>query len=170
MVDAGILDEREPLELLDGELVVVTPQGPEHAAAATELHRLLVEAYAGVAVTVREDKPIAVGTDALPEPDVAVVRGGWTTFASRHPRGDEALVVIELARTTLALDRAKASIYARGGVPAYWLVDFDARRIELHTDPHADGHYGIVRILSEDDAAELPGTNHAVRARDFIPR
>jgi len=78
--------------------------------------------------------------------------------------------VIELARTTLALDRAKASIYARGGVPAYWLVDFDARRIELHTDPHADGHYGIVRILSEDDAAELPGTNHAVRARDFIPR
>ena len=169
MVEAGVLRAEEPLELLDGELLVVTPQGPAHSAAATELHRLLIEAYEGVLVTVREDKPLATGPDALPEPDVAVVRGPWTRFASRHPRGEDVVLVVELARTTLALDRAKADIYARGNVRVYWLVDFEARRIEIHSEPHADGRYARVRVLAEDELAELPETTRSLRARDFLP-
>jgi Uma2 family endonuclease len=168
MVESGVLGEDEPLELLDGELVVVSPQGPPHADAATTLHELLVKAYEEKGVQVRDDKPLLVSPVSLPEPDLAVVLGTRGSFTKRHPRGDEAWLVVELARTSLPLDRAKAAVYAAGGVPVYWIVDVEARRIEVHADPHADGHYGVVHVLSEDDPAPLPGTDAVVRARDFL--
>jgi Uma2 family endonuclease len=168
MVEAGVLREDEPLELLGGELIVVTPQGPAHADAATALRDLFVEAYRGKGVVVRDDKPLAAGPVDLPEPDLAVVHGRRGSFADRHPRGDEAVLVVELARTSLALDRSKAAVYAAGGVAVYWLVDMQTRRIEVHTEPRADGRYAAVRVLSEDDAAELPGGEATVRARDFL--
>jgi hypothetical protein len=49
-------------------------------------------------------------------------------------------------------------------------VDFEARRIELHSEPHADGRYAVVRVLADDDPADRPETNRTFRARDFIPR
>jgi Uma2 family endonuclease len=169
MLEAGILREDEPLELLAGELVVVTPQGPPHANAATVLRDLLLEAYGRErGFVVREDKPLLAGPEDLPEPDVAVVRGARGTFADRHPGGDEAVLVVELARTSLALDRSKVETYARAGVPVYWLVDMEARRLEIYTEPHADGRYALVRVLADGDAAELPGTDRSLRARDFL--
>jgi len=168
MVEAGVLREDEPVELLGGALVIVTPQGPEHADAATALRDILLDAYRGQRVVVREDKPLALGPSDLPEPDLAVVRGERGTFAARHPRGDEAALVIELARTSLATDRAKATTYATGGVGVFWLVDMQARRLEIHSEPHADGRYAAVRVLAADDAAELPGTGATVRLADFL--
>jgi Uma2 family endonuclease len=167
MVETGVLGEDEPVELLDGELVVVSPQGPPHAASATRLRDLLLDAYRARGVIVREDKPLAAGPISLPEPDVAVVRGDWDTYAKRHPRGDEAVLVIEVARTSLAVDRAKIAIYAAAGVPVYWIVDYEARRIEIHSDPQGRS-YGAVRVLSADDAAPLPGTDAVLHARDFL--
>jgi Uma2 family endonuclease len=166
MVQTGVLGEDEPLELLEGELCVVTPQGPSHADAGTALRDILIKAYAGAEVQVREDKPLWVSADSLPEPDLAVVRG--RRFPDRHPRGDEALLVIELARTSLALDRSKAALYAKGRVPVYWVVDMEARRIEVHTEPHDDGRYGVVRVHAADEAAELPGTEAVVAASAFL--
>jgi Uma2 family endonuclease len=167
MLEAGVLHEDEPLELLGGELVVVRPQGPEHSGAATALRDLLLHAYGRTAI-VREDKPLAIGQTDLPEPDLAVVRGAHATFMSRHPRGDEALLVVELAHTSLALDRSKAATYAVGGVAVYWIVDMHARHIEVHSEPHADGRYGALRVFAEGEAAPLPGTNASLRVGDFL--
>jgi Uma2 family endonuclease len=170
MVDAGVLGEDEPLELLGGELLVVSPQGPAHSEAATALRDLLLAAYRGAspAVMVREDKPLATGANDLPEPDLAVVVGQRGAFAQRHPRGDEAVLVIEIARTSLALDREKAAVYAAGGVAAYWLVDMQARSIEVYTDPQKDGHYASKRVLAEDEGVAGPGGDASIRARDFL--
>src|SRR5436190_11722511 len=111
MLDAGILEEDEPVELLDGVLVEMTPQGPTHSSGTGDLADRLREAYGGRAC-VREEKPLVASVHSLPEPDVAVVRGRQGTYAKRHPTGADALLVVELALTSRALDRRKAAIYA----------------------------------------------------------
>jgi len=168
MVEAGILAEDEPVELLDGELVLVTPEGPPHAATTSLLTSRFIHAY-GSGFVVREAKPMVADVDSLPEPDIAVFRGEYAEFFERHPRGDEAVLVIEAAKTSLVVDHAKAATYARAGVPVYWLLDLVANRLEVHTEPHTDGRYAVVRVLAGDDAVALPALGITWRVRDLLP-
>jgi Uma2 family endonuclease len=168
MVEAGILHEDEPLELIEGELIMVPPQGPPHAGTATRLRDRLIAAY-GTGHVVREDKPMIAGADSLPEPDIGVFHGTHDEFTRRHPRGDEAVLVMELARTSLVLDRYKAGPYARAGVPVYWLLDMKARRLEVHTEPHADGRYAVVHVLAEQDEVALPGLAIGWQVSSLLP-
>ena len=128
MVEEGILGEDEPVELLEGELVIVSPQDPRHAACLVTLTERLAEAYRGVA-HVRPQVPLDARPHSLPEPDLAVVKGRPGDYSDRHPSGGDALLVIEIARTSRPIDRRKAGIYAGAGVPVYWLVDLAARQV-----------------------------------------
>jgi Uma2 family endonuclease len=155
MVEAGILRPDEPVELLEGRLVLVTPQGPSHASLVGTLAERLRGAYsAGWAV--REEKPLEL-PDSLPEPDVAVVRGSQRDYAERHPDGRDTVLVVEVAVTSQVIDREKARLYARAGVPVLWLLDIPARRLEVHTDPQPDGRYRSVEVLGDDDEVAPPG-------------
>ncbi|MCB9536958.1 MAG: Uma2 family endonuclease [Myxococcales bacterium] len=167
MIDAGILGEDEPLELIDGELIYVSPQGPPHASLTNNIRDDLFLAY-GAGAHVREAKPIIAGDDSLPEPDVAVFRGHRDDYAGRHPRGDECLLAVEVAHTSHSADRAKAAVYAAAGVPVYWLVDLPARRLEVHGEPRPDGRYALVRVLAGDDRVSLPGLDVTWRVGDLF--
>lgn len=153
MVEAGILAEDASVELLEGELVAVNPQGPAHATGKAVLGDLLRRAYVGAYV--RDQDPLQCGAFSLPEPDLAVVRGRAQDYGARHPRGDEALLVVEISRTSLELDHSKAAVYAAAGVPEYWIVDLVARCITVHREPGA-AEYAIREIRGERDAIELP--------------
>jgi Uma2 family endonuclease len=168
MVETGLLDEDEPLELLDGRLVVVSPLGPPHRYSVTTIAALL-RAIAGPGAVVYEEKPLVAGEHSLPEPDVALVRGQPTEFKTRHPRVDECELVVEVSRTSQARDREKISIYAKYGGPVYWLVDLKARRVEVHSSPTEDGRYASVALLGEDDEVEVPGRDTRLRVRDLLP-
>lgn len=166
MVDAGVLAENEPLELIDGELVVVTPQGPPHSTATTLARDCLMKAY-GDGYVVRESKPLIAGGAELPEPDLAVVRGSARDFAERHPTGAEAALVLEVAKTSLPFDRAKVDIYCRAKVAHYWILDLTSRRLEVYTEP--DDRYRVVRVLSEADSVALPELSASLAVRDLLP-
>jgi len=168
MVDAGILRDDERVELLHGELVVVSPQGPPHSTATSLLVDALRAAY-GAGYCVREAKPLIAGDDELPEPDVAVVRGSPRDYADRHPSGDDAVLVVEAARTSHATDREKIGIYARGGVPVYWLLDLKVRHLEVFTDPQPDGRYRTVSVLAEHETVELPVVGGTLRVAALLP-
>jgi Uma2 family endonuclease len=167
MVEAGILGEDEPVELLDGVLVEMSPPGPEHVDATINLAERLREAYVGRG-RIREEKPLAAGAYSLPEPDIAVVRGAAGTFAKRHPTGAEAVLVVEIAWSSQRENRRKAAIYAAGGVEVYWLLDLAARQLELRTTPE-DGAYLVTRILGEDDVVALPGSDVRWTVRELLP-
>jgi Uma2 family endonuclease len=107
MVEVGILSEDEPLELVDGELFVVPPQSPPHANLTALLADRLRTAY-GDGYIVRVASPLVARPDSLPEPDLALVRGSYADFGTRHPRGDEAVLVVEVARSSVRIDRKKA--------------------------------------------------------------
>lgn len=168
MLEVGILSDDEPLELLEGELVVVSPQDPQHVLA-TETIRRELERLADENLHTRMHSPIAAGTDSLPEPDVALVKGHLGEFADRHPAGSDLLLAVEVARTSQPADRAKAPIYARSGVPVYWLVDLIVRRVEVRSEPLPDGTYGRLDTYTEGDRVPVPGTDATLPVRDLLP-
>ncbi len=168
MLEVGVIGDDEPLELVDGELIVVSPQGPPHATATSLVRDVLLDAYRGLA-HVREAKPLVAGTTELPEPDLAVVDGTARDYAEHHPTGAQAWLVVEVARTSLLADRKKIRTYAAAGIPVYWLVDLEARRLEVYADPRPDGRYALVRVLAGEDSVGLPRVDRTARVRDFLP-
>jgi Uma2 family endonuclease len=156
LIGLGVLHEDERIELVGGDLVCKEPQSARHAAVIFRVAEVLRGGF-GSGWQVRSQLPLALGDDSEPEPDVAVVRGGPDDFFDAHPAG--AAVVVEVALSSLLFDRDdKASLYARGGVPDYWIVDVDGRRLEVHRDPGRDDsarfgwRYGTVERLGPDDA------------------
>ncbi len=132
MVGSGAL-EGEPVELLEGWLVDVSPQNPDHSAVVRRLTRYLADAHSWLHVQL----PLEIPPDSVPEPDLALIES--EPSPDRHPR--TALLVVEVAVSSHIVDRGmKASLYARAGVPTYWLVDVPGRAIEVRTAPGSDGY------------------------------
>jgi Uma2 family endonuclease len=136
MVELGMF-RNERVELLRGYIVQMSPQKSRHAGAVQSLTQLLVLALAPKGLgSVRVQLPLAVGDDSEPEPDLALVPPG--EYREQHP--DRAFLVIEVAETSLNEDRAKAEIYASGGIPEYWIADTVHELVEVYTDI-VDGSY-----------------------------
>jgi len=135
LVDLGVF-HGEPVELIGGLLVVAEPQGSYHASAVGAVGDAL-RAILPAGWLVRVQMPVALDDQSEPEPDVAVVRGAWADYRGDHPRWPALLV--EVAETSLAFDRGeKASLYARGGVRDYWIVNLVDRMLEVFRDPEHD--------------------------------
>ncbi len=135
LVDAGIFRPGERLELLAGHLVVSEPQGSLHATAVGLAEDALRASF-GPGWIVRVQMPIALADDSEPEPDVAVVPGTRRDYELAHP--SRPVLLVEVAESSLDDDRGdKASLYARAGVPEYWIVNLVDRVLEVHREPAA---------------------------------
>jgi Uma2 family endonuclease len=149
LVDAGVFDD-ERVELLGGAIVEMSPQSPQHAATIIRLTKLLVRA-AGDRAEICAQLPFVASDDSLPEPDLALVPLGDYDDA----RPDRALLVVEVAVASLGKDRLlKAELYARAGVPEYWIVNLIDRVVEVHTTPR-DGVYADVRSVGREAKLRL---------------
>jgi Uma2 family endonuclease len=123
-------------ELLEGQVVVQSPQNPEHAFHVDRFAQVL-RMHFGQGFWVRMQLPLDLGQATEPEPDVSVVAGDPTSFRSAHPTA--ALLIVEVSDTTVSHDRRrKGSLYARAGVADYWLVNLVRRRVEVYRDPVPD--------------------------------
>jgi Uma2 family endonuclease len=143
MGQTGILSERDRVELIDGEVVAMTPIGPRHNASVDRANRALVMA-AGDTAIVRVQGSVRLSLYTEPEPDIALLRPRPDFYAPRHPGPADILLLIEIADSSIDYDReVKAAVYAMAGVPEYWLVDVNDRIVSCHTDPH-DGTYRVI--------------------------
>jgi Uma2 family endonuclease len=134
LVELGIF-VGERLELLDGRLVVSEPQGSSHAAIVMHIGETLARVF-GPGWHVRLQAPLALDDNSEPEPDVAIVRGVALDYVTAHP--STAALVVEVADSSLRLDRRfKAALYARAGLPEYWIANLADRVLEVHRDPEA---------------------------------
>ena len=135
LVDVGAFD-REPLELIGGQLIVAEPKGSQHAAAVDMAYVALLSAIPA-GWTVRGQNPLALDDESAPEPDLAVVRGSPADFRDAHPT--RPALVIEVAESSLQFDRiTKSSLYARARIADYWIVNLIDRVVEIYRDPAAD--------------------------------
>ena len=140
LVELGFFTD-ERLELLEGILVPMSPQGGRHASSIQKLTMALAPALVGRA-ELRVQSPFAASEESEPEPDLAVVPEG--DYVSEHPA--RAFLLIEVADSSIERDRAKARLYAACGVPEYWLVNLEADAVEVFRSPSRDGYTSVARF------------------------
>lgn len=140
MTRAGILSEDDRVELIEGEIVVMSPVGSRHAACVDILAELLIRA-ADQRTAVRVQSPIGLGGSTEPQPDVCVLLRREDAYSESLPQPDDVLLVIEVSDTSLDFDRrVKARLYARHGIRQFWLIDLAGRTVEVHEGPGPDGY------------------------------
>jgi Uma2 family endonuclease len=134
LLRAGAFTEHDAVELLDGVVIEKMSKNPPHRIATRQLD-LALSKLVPAGWHVQNQEPITLETSE-PEPDVAVVRGALTDYGQRHPSAVEVALVVEVADTTLVTDRYKAQLYARAGIPVFWLVNLAEACIEVHFALH----------------------------------
>ncbi|WP_263809363.1 MULTISPECIES: Uma2 family endonuclease [Salinibacter] len=168
MLRAGILHEDDPLELIDGQLVVMSPINDPHIACINRLNtifskRLVPHAIENVVVSVQN--PVRIDEHNEPEPDVVL-----STALDGAPHPGDVLLLVEVSDTTLAYDRdVKRPLYARAGIPEVWVLDLEARHIEVHREPD-DDVYRTRHLAGLDDTVtpERPTSVGDIPVRDIL--
>ncbi len=136
LVDLGVFQPGEPIELIGGELMVAEPQGPAHYTAIQKTAKALEQAF-GPGWAVRTQGPVGLDDESEPEPDVAVVPGSVDNYRSAHP--SRPVLTVEVAESSLGADRErKGSLYARAGLSDYWVLNLVDRVLEVYREPTAD--------------------------------
>jgi Uma2 family endonuclease len=134
MARAGSLDEDDPVELLEGLLVDKLTKKPPHTYTSQQT-RLALEGIIPPDWFINSQEPITLDTSE-PEPDVTIVRGDRRDYLKRHPGPQDVALVVEVADATIKRDRGtKKRIYARAGIPVYWVINLLEQRIEVYTNP-----------------------------------
>jgi Uma2 family endonuclease len=133
MGEADIFHEDDRVELIDGQVVEMSPIGPAHAGCVTRLTALFAP-LAGGAATLSIQNPVILAEYQEPQPDVALLRYRADGYGTAHPQTADVLLVIEVAETSAHSDRRiKMPLYARAGVPEAWLVDLPAEHLTATT-------------------------------------
>jgi len=174
LVDLGVFQPGERLELLDGALLVSEPQGSRHAATIRRVLAALRRAL-GDAWQIDSQLPIALDADSEPEPDVAVVPRDPGAYLDAHP--SRALLIVEVAETSYRIDRDyKASLYARAGIADYWIIDLVHDALEVHRDPeispdalHGWRYRHVVTLRPPATVAPLVAPSSAIPVADLLP-
>ena len=158
MLDAGLFAGQR-FELIDGDLIDKMGQNPPHSHALRLLHAWLVRIFGVERVQMQQPVEAAPAERerSLPEPDLSVLAEIRDDYGKRHPRGDELLLAIEVADTTVRYDTTmKRDLYARAGVPVYWVLDIPGRRLIVHQRPSA-GRFEQIESVAENSVASAGG-------------
>jgi len=154
LTEIGFFNEDDNIELLEGYLVHKMAKNPPHESTVARLNKILVR-------LLPEDWQLrnqssATVNDSEPEPDFSIVRGDDHAFDLRHPEPADVAFLIEVADSSVPRDRGlKQRIYARAGVPEYWIVNLVERQIEVYTDPTGPVSEPVYRIRKD----YLPGSS-----------
>jgi Uma2 family endonuclease len=172
MADEGFL-QGQKAELLGGDVMVTSPQNWPHYATLDKVADAL-RAALGAGFWVRTQAPLALGLVTDPEPDVSAVPGKRTDYTDHPPT---ASLVVEVSETTLAYDRGdKASLYAKGGITDYWIVNLVHGQLEVYRDPgpdatqpHGHGYATVVAMKPPASVSPLCAAGVSIPVADLLP-
>ncbi len=139
MIELGIFDEDEKIELWEGVLVTMSPKGTKHANAIRRIDRI-IEKELGESIIFSAQDPIRLDDFSEPEPDVALLAPPIENYDFSHPTPKDIYLVMEIADTSIKKDRRKAVNYARNGIRQYLLLNLNTNEIEDYREPSADGY------------------------------
>ncbi len=157
MIETGIITPADKVELLENYVVLKMGRNPPHDVTIQVISETLTPAVPPgwrlrVQLTV-------VLMDSQPEPDFAIVRGNARTYLTRHPGAADVGLIIEVAESSLLRDQHdKTRIYARGGIPCYWIANLVDQRIEVYSQPSGPAAvpaYGSFQVYQPGDAIPL---------------
>ena len=146
LVESGVL-ARHRVELLEGEIIQMSPEGPMHSSTNYSVVVYFQEILQGKAI-VREAHPVTLD-NSEPEPDIAVVRSPYTNYFTRHPYPQDIYWLVKISNRTLKLDLGQKSVtYARNGVREYWVIDLVNKKLVVHTQPVNNSYTQIQTITA----------------------
>lgn len=170
MAGAGVFAGNDDIELINGQLIeTVAPIYPPHTYSTRQVMTAFVSRF-GSRAAVYVQMPVTLPPDSEPQPDVALARHDARNYVDRHPGAEDLFIVIEVADSTLLMDRRlKVPLYARAGVREFWLVNIPEDRIEIYREPQGR-RYQQITIARRGETIEMlafPGEYFAVD--DILP-
>ncbi|HUE87206.1 MAG TPA: Uma2 family endonuclease [Vicinamibacterales bacterium] len=170
MGEAGVFGPEARLELIEGEIIEMTPIGSPHAGAVKMLTRLLVR-MAGDRAVVSVQDPVVLGDRSVPQPDLALLEPRADGYSAAHPTAAEILLAIEVADTTLAFDLGtKVPLYARAAVPEVWVIDVNEQAIRVYRDPSASGYKTSFTVTGQNSVASVALPDVRVVVSNLFPQ
>jgi Uma2 family endonuclease len=168
MVEIGLFPPQTRLELLEGEILQMAAQTSYHATAlskaADALRPLFRNGY-----HLRTQMPLAVSDSSEPEPDIAVVEGAPDDYWEEHPRG--AVLLVEVAYSSLQYDRErKLAVYARAGIPEYWIINLNEHQLEVYRAPEGNGYTQSLVLAIGDRVTPVTQPKQAIPVADLLPQ
>ena len=150
MAVTGILSDADRFELLEGEIVEMSPPGPQHSSIVTGITELFY-VFKNQDITIRVQDPIRLGDFSAPQPDVAIVNRRRDRYSGGHPEPEDVLLLIEVSESSLTYDRdVKLPLYAAAGIAEVWLVVLLSQVVEVYRAPGENG-YGEKRTMRRGD-------------------
>jgi Uma2 family endonuclease len=135
MYESGIFAENDRVELVEGEIIHMTPIGTWHAAVVDRLTQLFIERFSAYAI-VRIQGAVLLSRKSAPLPDVVVMKRKEDFYASGHPQPEDVFLIVEVSDTTICYDRSiKVTLYARSGISEVWIVNLQEDWIEAYRKP-----------------------------------
>jgi hypothetical protein len=153
MAEVGILDADARVELLEGEIVEMSPVGVRHVACVNRATALFVKHFGDRGV-VSIQNPVQLSNYTEPQPDIVILKPRADYYAGKKVSWEDALLVIEVSDTTIRRDRYKLSLYARAGVSELWIEDLQNDTIFVYREP-GPGAYGVSLELHRGDPISL---------------
>ena len=167
MGTAGIFDEDDRVELLDGDIIPMSPIGSVHASVVNRLTRILAR-LAGDSAIVQVQGPLRLAEHWEPQPDLVVLRARPDFYRDNLPSGDDVLLVVEVADSTARQDRWKLQAYASTGIPEAWLVDLQADVVVSHSEPAGESYQLIQPVRRGESLTPRAFPNASIQVADVL--
>jgi Uma2 family endonuclease len=168
MGEAGIFGEDDRVELIEGEIIEMSPIGSPHAARVKRLTRLLVRRL-GTRAIVQVQDPVRLSQLSEPQPDLGVLKPRADFYAARHPEPADILLVVEVADSSRVFDReVKAPLYARSGIVELWVVDVIDEVVEVYRKPARGSYRDVVRVRRAQRVTMAAFPHVSFRVRDIL--
>jgi Uma2 family endonuclease len=156
MAEVGILEPEDRVELIQGEIIQMSPIKSFHASVVDTLQDILLFYLRGKAI-IRTQNPLFIDDFSEPEPDLTIAQFQEHKYRHQHPRPDNVHFLIEMADTTLQKDRKlKLPLYAKAGIPEVWIVNLKNHSVEVYRNP-LDGAYLETKIVKSGDVLRHKG-------------
>lgn len=168
MAKAGIFGPGERVELIEGEIVELSPISPRHAGSVINFTRILL-ALLGERVVLSPQNPVVIAPHSEPQPDVLLLRPRAVSYSRAHPTPEDVLLAIEVADTTVRFDRiVKARLYARAAIAEFWLADLPTETLVVHRSPRPEGYTEVTTFASDSTVSLLAFPGERFVVADFF--
>jgi len=170
MAETGILPTTARVELLNGEIIDMSPIGPFHGGVAKYLTQVFTAAAKGCWVTAIQN-PIHLDDHSEPEPDFVLLKPAQDYYRRRHPWPEDIYLLVEISDTSLESDQEqKLPAYGRVGVPEVWIVNLNELVVEVYREPHFNGYGSKAILLAGDEAKPLAFPDVAIVVAELLKR
>ena len=170
MAETGVLRPEARVELLNGEIIDMSPVGPFHGSVTKYLNQIFTAAARGRWITQVQD-PVHLDDHSEPEPDLALLKPVPDFYRRRHPQPEDVFLLIEISDSTLATDQTeKLPAYGRAGIAEVWIVNLNELTVEVYREPHYTGYGSKTILRAGSQAAPLAFPDAVVDVAELLKR